>query len=342
MFITSRNLTLFSYILLEVSSVITVYHVNKNQILLEVVKVCKTLQILLVTLTLSNSMHLFFWTLLSFLSSLVLSQNHLNKTLFQALVSSESIYCFVNLKFISIYNLKTSTILLIALYLFDDSSNNIISEIVIILVIFLYITLDFYITSLNSFCFLVLKYNQLTKHNLLIDLINRLMNFCLSLQENLTPLCIAANTPLAIPSIFNDSLYSPNTAVSILLYKTFVFTSEQPNITIIDTVAFLHISKLLGPSKFQICLYFLDIQTSSISLAESTPNLTNISSKYYKLTNIFSKSKAEVLIPHYLYDFKINLEEITQSLVSTIYSLSVFKQKALKKFIEKNLNIDFI
>jgi len=121
-----------------------------------------------------------------------------------------------------------------------------------------------------------------------------------------------------------------------------VFTFEQPNITIIGTAAFLHISKLLGSSKFQICLYFLDIQASAISLVESIPNLTNISSKYYKLTKIFSKSKAEVLTSHYLYDFKINLEEITQSLVGTIYSLSVSKQKALKRFIEKNLNIDFI
>ena len=47
--------------------------------------------------------------------------------------------------------------------------------------------------------------------------------------------------------------------------------------------------------------------------------------KYYKFVDIFSKFKAEVLIFYYLYNLKINLKEYIQSLVSTIYSLLVFK-----------------
>jgi len=76
--------------------------------------------------------------------------------------------------------------------------------------------------------------------------------------------------------------------------------------------------------------------------AESAPNISKVSPKYHEFTDVFSKSKAKVLIFHFPYDLTINLEENIQSLVSTIYSLSAFKKEALKEFIEKNLNIGFI
>ena len=60
-------------------------------------------------------------------------------------------------------------------------------------------------------------------------------------------------------------------------------------------------------------------------LMESVPNLSNVPSKYYKFTDIFSKFKAEALILYCLYDLKINLKEDVQSSVGTIYSLSAFK-----------------
>ena len=82
----------------------------------------------------------------------------------------------------------------------------------------------------------------------------------------------------------------------------------------------------------------MDIQANSAKLAEAS-DLSNISSKYHKFTNVFSKTKAEVLAPHHL---KIKLEEDAQPPVGPIYSLSVSEQEALKKFIKENLNMDFI
>jgi len=38
--------------------------------------------------------------------------------------------------------------------------------------------------------------------------------------------------------------------------------------------------------------------------------------------DVLNKAKAKILTPHYPYNLEINLEENTQSLVSTIYSLS--------------------
>ena len=129
--------------------------------------------------------------------------------------------------------------------------------------------------------------------------------------------------------------------VSIPVSETSVSNSEQSNIVIIGTVAFLHISKLPGSHNFELCLRSLDIQANSAKLAEA-PDLSNIPSEYHKFANIFSKTKAETLSFHYLYDLIINLKEGAQPLVGPIYSLSASEQEALKEFIKENLNTDFI
>ena len=131
-----------------------------------------------------------------------------------------------------------------------------------------------------------------------------------------------ANTPLAFLSSFDIPLQSLDSTVSILVSEISMSNSEQPNIVNISTVAFLCVSKLLGSSNFKLCLYSLNIQVHSAKLAE-TSNLSNVSSEYYKFTNIFSENKAEVLTPHYPYDLKINLEEGAQPPVGPIYSLLV-------------------
>jgi len=85
----------------------------------------------------------------------------------------------------------------------------------------------------------------------------------------------------------------------------------------------------------------LDIQANSAKFAEA-PDLSNVPSKYHEFTDIFNKTKAEVLAPHHHYDLKINLEEGAQPLVGLIYSLLASEQEALKEFIEENFNMGFI
>ena len=71
-------------------------------------------------------------------------------------------------------------------------------------------------------------------------------------------------------------------------------------------------------------------------------DLSSIPEEYYKYTDIFSKSKAETLTPHYPYNLQIELEKDFYPLVETIYSLSQFEQEMLKEFIDKNLTNRFI
>jgi len=150
-----------------------------------------------------------------------------------------------------------------------------------------------------------------------------------------------ANTPLASLLSLDISLQSLESAVSTPASETSVSISEQPNIAIIGVAAFLRASKLPGSSNFQLGFCSLDIQANSIKLAE-VPDLSNVFSEYYKFTDVFSKTKAEVLASHHSYDLQINLEEGAQPPVGPIYSLSAFEQEALKEFIEENLNMDFI
>ena len=148
-------------------------------------------------------------------------------------------------------------------------------------------------------------------------------------------------TSLASPSFLDTPLQSLDSAVSIPASETSMSNSEQPNITIIGAVAFLHTSKLLDSHNFELYLHSLDIQANSTKLAK-TPNLSNVSSEYHEFANVFSKTKAKTLSSHRPYDLKINLEEDAQPPVGPIYSLSASEQEVLKEFIEENLNIGFI
>jgi len=91
-------------------------------------------------------------------SLLVCALDHLQPIPIRTLVDSGSTHCFLDSAFAHGHSLPTTPTPPVELHLFDGTSNNIISEVVLLSVKFSSgecITLDFYVTPLDSCCSLV-------------------------------------------------------------------------------------------------------------------------------------------------------------------------------------------
>jgi len=174
------------------------------------------------------------------------------------------------------------------LQLFDRTSNNVISKVVSMPIIFPsseYMNLNFYITLLDSFCSLVLDHSWLTYYNLLMNWVSGSISFWLS--------CLYKNLASVQPD--KTPVYSMSTLVeSPLQFTTSENSSSQSHIAIISTPAFIHVLWLPGSINFYLSFCSI-IQSRSTSLSEEV-NLSNVSKKYHEFADVFSKSKAKVLV----------------------------------------------
>ena len=253
------------------------------------------------------------------------------------LVDSRFTYCFLDSAFACGHSLPTTPTPSVELHLFDGTSNNIISKVVLLPVKFPSsecITLDFYVTPLDSCCSLVLGYSWLTHYNPLIDWVSRSISFW-------PPSLL--QSPASIPSV--ETLVKPlffpaETPLQFTLSETFPSNPKQPHIAIINAPALLWASCLSGSTTFS--LQFCSIMQAKSTTISEKINLFSIPEEYHEYTDVFSKSKAEILASHCPYDLQIKLDKDFHPLVGTIYFLSKFKQEALKEFIDKNLTNGFI
>jgi len=225
----------------------------------------------------------------------------------------------------------------VELRLFDGTSNNIISKVVSLPVKFPSgecMTFDFYVTSLDSCCSLVLGHSWLTRYNPLIDWVTGSISFrppsVLQSPASVPPVETLVNLPF--PPTENPLQFTPS--------ETPLSNPKRPHIAIISAPALLRASRLSGSKTFSL-QFRSTLQAKSTTISEKI-NLSAIPEEYHKYTNVFSKSKAETLAPHCPYDLRIDLEKDSHPPVGTIYLLSKFEQEMLKEFIDKNLTNGFI
>ncbi len=221
------------------------------------------------------------------------------------------------------------------------------------------ISVDFYVTRLDSSCNIVLGYNWLSHCNLLINWVKHSITFCsplpgVSSASASTASDAAAShrmdiphpTPIPIPTSASKptprSRRTPPPYEPIYSYPTIPSFSATvtPKISIISVAAFIRACAEEGAQQ-----YTLQPSAPSISgMASSTasPDMTDVPAEYHDFANVFSDSLSEKLPEHRPYNLKINIEEGTSPPLGPIYSLSESGLKALCEFIDNNLRNRFI
>jgi len=135
------------------------------------------------------------------------------------------------------------------LCLFDRTSNNIISEVVLLPVKFPSsecMTLDFYVTPLDSCCSLVLGHSWLTRYNLLIDWVSGSISF-----QPLSLLQSMASVP-PVETLVNPLFSLVKTLLQFIPSETFPSNPKRSHITIINVPALLWASHLSGSTTFSL------------------------------------------------------------------------------------------
>jgi len=258
-----------------------------------------------------------------------------------ALVDSGSTHCFVDVQFAHKNNISTYSIPPITLWLFDGTSNFVITQAVNLSVKFPasgdVTPMTFYLAPLDSECMIVLGHNWLTRYNLLIDWGLSSLTFQTPAQSLLAPL----STPSPVLSGNPDSGLSGQSTPGPAPYvDTPVCT--PPHISLINAATFVCACSLEGSTKYQLQLHPADSAKFWSSSTSTLPDLDIVPPEYCDYVDVFSKAKASELPPHRDYDLKIELEEGTSPPLGTLYSLSPVELSALWTFINKNLNTGFI
>ena len=123
---------------------------------------------------------------------------------------------------------------------------------------------------------------------------------------------------------------------------------SKPSVSFVNASAFLRAAKAPGTTVFRINLQDPNLQARATNLddtlKEEDPNdtLKGVPWEYHEFADIFSKTRANTLAPHRLYELKINLEDGTSPPPGPMYSLSVTELEALCEFLDEHLRIGFI
>jgi len=217
------------------------------------------------------------------ISPLVCASDWLQPIFIWTLVDSRSTHYFLDSAFTHGHSLPTIPTPPVELRLFDGTSNNIISEVVSLPVKFPSgecITLDFYVTLLDSCCSLVLGHSWLTHYNPLIDWVSRSISFW--------PLFVL-QSPASVPpveTLVNPPFSPTENPLQFTPSETPLSNPKRPHIAIISALALLWASRLLGSKTFS--LQFCSTLKAKSTTISKKIDLSTILEEYHEYADVFS------------------------------------------------------
>ena len=171
----------------------------------------------------------------------------------RTLVDSGSTHCFVDLQFVHQNKYTTHTISPVTLWLFDGSSNFVITQAVDLSILFPatgdVTPMNFYIALLDSECKIVLGHNWLTRFNPLIDRVLSSVEFrTFAGSLPVPPLTPSPGLPggsvPGLPDRSDPGLVPPGLAPSVD-----VLVCTPPHVSPVNAVTFTRACKLEGSIK---------------------------------------------------------------------------------------------
>jgi hypothetical protein len=236
------------------------------------------------------------------------------------------------------------------LTLIDGTVNNYISQIVTMPTHFPngeILSIDYYVTPLDSTCAVVLGLSWLLRYNPLIDWRLSSISFRKTPQANPSSSSTLRGAAIDQPSpaeAASATSAPPNSNPSPKSEPPNSSHMKKPHISFINAAAFARACKLEGSQAFQLNLADnpeLFSRSASASASEP-PDLSAIPEEYHEFADVFSKTRASHLAEHRPYDLRINIDEDALPPLGPIYSLSATELEALRNFIDENIKIGFI
>jgi hypothetical protein len=110
-------------------------------------------------------------------------------------------------------------------------------------------------------------------------------------------------------------------------------TSPVPLISLVSAEAFMRSMQSEG-AQFFLILTHEPLKPDPLDKPKFNPNLKDVPEVYHEFADVFSRQKANTLLPHGDCDLKINIDEGAKISVGSIYPLSKFELKTLQEFID--------
>ena len=197
---------------------------------------------------------------------------------------------------------------LVGLCLFDGTSNSTITQIMELPIKFPsseVFNITFFVTLLDCSCSAVLGYNWLKQYNLLIDLSSGHITFHFAVHRGqVSTMSSGEATPLPEPiTLLNLPVETPS-----LFEPPPIPKLQAPEIAFINAATYMHACKLPRSITFQMTFPPEGLSAKATS-TENPTDLSDIPEDYHEFTDVFDKKKANTLLPHRSYDWKLKQKQ---------------------------------